>query len=491
MTTDATAGASIATIRGPRIPGPVLAALYVAVCSLPLMLAAGLRVASADRWEIAGAALGLSGLAAMAVQVVTSGRFEMVSGHLGIDKIMAFHKVSAWWVLFALLLHPVLYVTPTVLENPDRGLERLIAYLTLPHYRSGGVALAALTALVLTSALRERLAWRYEIWRASHVLLAMVAIGAGLHHAFAAGRFSTQGPLNGLWWAAGITVLAAIGTLYGVRWLLLHRRRWRLSSVTRRADRLWELDIQPEAGTPALSYRAGQFVWMSEGSRRFPLLDHPFSIADSPLRPGISLIVKEVGDFTRTVGTLPPGTAIGIDGPYGDFVLEGRDCDSVLLIAGGAGIGPIMGLLRDLRDRGDPRPLRLAYAAGTPANFACIGEIEAAQTRLDLRTMLVSEEGGEGWQGAVGRLDRERLGALLDGLDPARALALICGPGPMVAAVSDTLLDLGMPMNRIVYERFDYAAGAASRQDRRRGLAFAGIGLALAACAGLFVAAAS
>lgn len=491
MMTDATAGTHIAAVRWPRLPGPALAALYVGICALPLLLAAGLAVAPADRWEIAGAALGLSGLAAMAVQVATSGRFEVASGHLGIDKMMAFHKVSAWWVLIALILHPGLYVVPTVLENPDLGLERLVAYLTLPHYRSGVVALAALSALVLSSALRERLPWRYEIWRPSHVLLAIVAIGAGLHHAVVVGRFSAQGPLNGLWWAAGIAVAAAIGTLYGVRWLLLHRRRWRLASVTRRADRLWELDIQPEPGTPLLRYRAGQFVWMSEGSRRFPLFDHPFSIADSALRPGISLIVKEVGDFTRTVGTLPPGSAIGIDGPYGDFVLEGRDCDSIVLIAGGAGIGPIMGLLRDLRERGDSRSVRLAYAAGTPANFACIEEIEAAKARLDLRTMLVSEEGGEGWRGEVGRLDRERLGALLDGLEPARSVALICGPGPMVAAVSDALLDLGMSMNAIVYERFDYSAGATSRQDRRRGLAFAGIGLALAVCAGLFVVAAT
>ncbi len=491
MTTDATAGASIATTRPTRLPGPALAALYVAFCSLPLMLAVGLRVAPADRWETAGAALGLSGLAALAVQFVTSGRFELISGHLGIDKIMAFHKVSAWWVLIALLLHPILYVTPTTLEDPDLGFERLVTYLTLPHYRSGVVAIAALGVLVLTSAFRERLPWRYEIWRASHVILAMVAIGAGLHHAVAVGRFSAQGSLQGLWLIAGVAVAAAIGTLYGVRWLLLHRRRWRLASVTRRADRLWELDIRPESGTPSLRYRAGQFVWMSEGTRRFPLFDHPFSIADSPLRPGISLIIKEVGDFTRSIGTLPPGTAIGIDGPYGDFVLEGRDCDGILMIAGGAGIGPIMGLLRDLLVRGDTRPVGLAYAAGTPANFACMEEIEAAKARLDLRAMLVSEESDEDWQGAVGRLDHERLSALLDGLDPARSVALICGPGPMVAAVSDALLDLGIPMNRIVYERFDYAAGATSRQDRRRGLAFVGIGLALAACAGLFVAAAS
>ena len=44
---------------------------------------------------------------------------------------------------------------------------------------------------------------------------------------------------------------------------------------------------------------------------------------------------------------------------------------------------------------------------------------------------------------------------------------MICGPGGMVTAVSDALLDAGLPMKSIVYERFDYAADASGRQDRR------------------------
>lgn len=44
---------------------------------------------------------------------------------------------------------------------------------------------------------------------------------------------------------------------------------------------------------------------------------------------------------------------------------------------------------------------------------------------------------------------------------------MICGPGGMVTAVSDALLDAGLPMNNVVYERFDYAADANARQDHR------------------------
>jgi NAD(P)H-flavin reductase len=208
-------------------------------------------------------------------------------------------------------------------------------------------------------------------------------------------------------------------------------------------------------------------------------MDHPFSIADSPTRPGLSLIIKEMGDFTRQIGTLKPGTPIGIDGPYGEFAVQEHKADAVLLLAGGVGIAPIMGILRDMAARRDPRPVRLAYAAGHPDNFACRDDLDAAKDALDLQVMLLSEEDTEAWTGEVGMLDHDRLKKLLDGLDPARTLAMICGPGPMITAVSDALHDLGMPMGQVVYERFDYSGGGSSRQDRRRTSWFVSLGLGL------------
>ena len=474
----------------PRLRGGALAALYLAVALLPLVLAAGRKTAPLDPWEALGAGLGLAALTAMAVQFVTSGRFGVVSGRLGIDRIMAFHKVAAWWVLAALVLHPLFYVLPTWLEDPDLGMRRLVAYHVLPHYRSGVIALAALALLVLSSALRERLPVRYEVWRASHVILALTAAGAGLHHALTVGRFSALGAVNAWWWAVAGALALVMGTLYGWRWLGLHRRPWRLAAVTKLADRTWELDIQPAPGTPELGYEAGQFVWMTVGGRRFPLFDHPFSIADSPARPGLSLIVKEAGDFTGRIGALPPGMAIGIDGPYGEFSLENHPGRAVLLIAGGAGIGPIMGLLRDMVARGDRRPVRLAYAVGRASNLACLPEIAAARAALDLRVLLVSEAGGEtveGMAAEAGILDRARLRALMAGLDPSETVAMMCGPGPMVAAVSDALDDEGVPMDRVIYERFDYA-GSSSRQDRRRLRRNLALGAGLAVGVALFAA---
>ncbi|MEF2553166.1 ferredoxin reductase family protein [Aurantimonas sp. A2-1-M11] len=463
-----------------RLPGPALAAFYTGVCLMPLALAIFAQPAPGDRWERAAAGLGMVAVLAMAVQFVTSGRFDAVSRHLGIDKIMAFHKIAAWWVLVAVVLHPLFYVLPTWIEAPALGRERLEFYLISPHYRSGVVSWVAFVLLMGTSLLRERLPWRYEVWRATHLPLGVVAVAGGLHHALAAGRFSGAAPLPPLWLATGTAVAAVVFVLYGWRWLQLHLRPWRLAAVSRVADRMCQLQVEPAPGTPPMAYRAGQFVWMTVGRRRFPLFDHPFSLSDSPRDPGMKLIIKEAGDFTSKVGTLAPGTPIGLDGPYGEFVLEATDADAVVLIAGGVGIAPIMGLLRDMVARGERRPIRLAYAAGAPANFAFLDEISAAREHLDLHVLLLSETSTTGWRGEIGMLDAPRLRTLLDGLDPARSVAMMCGPGGMVSAVSDALLGLGFPMDGVIYERFDYAGGA-SRQDRRRTRHFATIGGGLAA----------
>ena len=465
----------------PRLSGRTLAMIYLLGMAVPLALALAQRVAPAALWEYAAAALGIVALAGMAVQFVTSGRFEAASGQLGIDKIMSFHKIAAWWLLLAVLAHPLLYVLPTWAADPALARIRLEFYVTDPGYRSGVVALGALLLLVISSALRERLPLPYELWRATHVVLALVAVIGGLHHAIAVGRFSAEGPVAGFWWLLGAGIAAVMATLYGWRWWHLHRHPWRLQAVTKRADRMWELDIQPAPGTPPLPYHAGQFVWMTDRGRRFPLLDHPFSIAGSPARPGLSLLIKEAGDYTSQIGQLPEGCSIGIDGPYGEFTLEAHDPAAVLLIGGGVGIAPLLGILRDMAERGDRRPVRLAYAVGQPQNFACLEELRriAADAGLDLKLWLLTEDGPAEPDMAQGRLTPERLRAMLEGLDPAGTKAMICGPGPMVVAVSDALLDLGLPMANVIYERFDYAGGTRSRQDRARTRAFVSVGAAL------------
>jgi predicted ferric reductase len=338
----------------------------------------------------------------------------------------------------------------------------------------------ALIILVVLAFLRDRLPVSYEAWRGAHGALALVAVAGGLHHAMTAGTYAAEPGPRLFWIAAAMVVALAVAILYGWRWWALNRYPWVLTSVRPVGKAMWELELDPAPGTPPLAYRAGQFVWMSVAPRLFPLFDHPFSLASAPRRPGIALVIKELGDFTRTVGSIPAGTRIGIDGPHGDFTAEGRSAGALLLVAGGVGIAPILGILRDLVDHRDPRPVRLVYGAGSPEKLVARDEINAATDVIDLKASLVVEEGGEDWAGMLGAIDHADLEAALSGLDRSDTLALICGPDLMMSAVADNLLRLGLPEHNVVYERFVYGETPPSRRDRRRQAYFAAIGLALA-----------
>jgi hypothetical protein len=86
------------------------------------------------------------------------------------------------------------------------------------------------------------------------------------------------------------------------------------------------------------------------------------------------------------------------------------------------------------------------------------------------------------WTGAQGRVDAPKLQRLLSGIDAGRAEVLICGPVAMMAAASEALLRLGVPLRRIRYERFDYEAASDPKSRRVRKLfsaLFLAIGLGL------------
>ncbi|ESR24907.1 ferredoxin reductase family protein [Lutibaculum baratangense] len=468
------------------LPGWALASLYVAAALLPLVLAVGTGVPPADAWSEAGTAAGSVALASMAVQFVTSGRFETFAGRLGIDVTMAFHKQAARWILMAVILHPLLYVAPTLIDNPARGVDRILGMFAAPRLATGVVAWLAAILLVLLAVLRERLPFPYEAWRGGHLVLAVVAVAGGLHHALTVGTYAAERIVAIAWLAVAGLVVASIAVLYGVRWWRLRRDGWRLVSNTKIGTALWELELAPERDTGTFRYGAGQFVWMTVAPRLFPLFDHPFSIASSPRQPGLRLVIKEIGDFTRRIGEVKPGTRIGIDGPHGSFAVDGRDADAILLVAGGVGIAPILGLLRDLAASADPRPVRLVYGGGSPDKIVAQREIAEFASLIDLEVDLVSETPAAGWKGSVGMIDRARLEVALRGLDRTRTLAMICGRHGMITSAADALLDLGLPIQNVVYERFDYSAGPGSRADRRQNGRFAAIGLVLAAGAAAF-----
>lgn len=168
------------------------------------------------------------------------------------------------------------------------------------------------------------------------------------------------------------------------------------------------------------------------------------------------VLVKARGDFTGKVGELPPGTRAYVDGPYGNFTLEGRDGAALAYFAGGIGIAPILGLLEELHAARATQPIGLVYGARLPSLVVCRDEIERLKAGLDLDTRYSAEVAAPSWDGEVGPIRLDELSAALRGQPAERCLCFVCGPPPMMDAVEARLRALGVPDTQIVAERFDY-----------------------------------
>jgi predicted ferric reductase len=475
--------AQSAQLRAPSAPavgmtGRGLALGYLIVVALGLALAALVPIPPDHAWGEAATALGIVALAMMALQFFSSGRFRRLTGRIGIDRSIAFHRWAARILLIAVILHPLLYTVPTFLADPARGMDRLGMMFLGERARTGLIAWLAVIAIVALAVLRDRIRLPYEAWRGLHALLGVVALGFGVAHALAVGTYASAAMMQAYWYGLTALALATLIVVHVWRGLSFRRDPWRLVSNIEKARGLWELTFRRGNGRP-FPYRAGQFVWLATAPRRHTLFDHPFSIASSPRERDLRLIIKEAGDYTNHIGELAPDTLAGIDGPHGAFTVDDKDADAILLLAGGVGIAPIMGLLRDFARSGETRPIRVIVAAGTHDRLVGRAEIEAMRDSLDLKAWFVLEDPPADWNGESGIVDEALLERAIAGLRPARTLSMACGPTAFMTSTADTLINLGLEPDNVHYERFDYDEGALSRLDIAQRWRFRALGAAL------------
>lgn len=423
----------------------------------------------------ASAAAGMAAAVMILLQMISSGRFETVSARIGIDVTIAFHKWAAPVALALALAHIVLLVGLPDPQRPDRFARRLDMVLSGQGLWDARLAFFLLIAITILALFRDYLPIRYEIWRASHALAALGLIAAMVAHVTGDGAGAT----GWLWLGLTIGVTLPAASVYARRLLRPVGSLWRIAENRKVADRLWYIVIGSPSGR-RLDFRPGQFAWAAFGVRRLPLHDHPLSFASAPGDDALAFLVQERGDFTRTIGTLPPGTPVSLDAPHGSFGPR-FDSGPILLIAGGAGIAPILSVLRHLAQTGSPRPVQVIYAARSAAAMVPTEMLAPACERLGIRPVLLAEEGGDGPALARGPLQEKHLRDALRGADPATVEALICGPDAMMTFAADTLERLGVPASRIAYERFSYSVEGMARKDRKMLLGFAGVFGAIAA----------
>lgn len=433
----------------------LLAALYAGLIASALTATAVAAPGSGSFAEEAARGMGIAAAAMLAAQFISSGRIKALSSGVGLDVVLGFHRFAASMLLWFVALHVLAFVAPTLAQGPARAGQHLLTLLTSPRMLTGVAAVAGIMAIIVASVKRD--VWmKYEAWRFTHGFGALAVLALTAHHVMTTGTASFAPGLWTYWLIVFGAAGAAFAHIYVGRPLLARRVSWRLDAVTRLTPKLLEVTITQTRGA-AFSFRAGQFVWLNFRPGLAQPFDNPFSIASGPEElPRMRFLIKAVGDLTRSLPDLTPGADVGVDGPHGDLIIDGRDAGAILLVAGGVGLAPLIGVLRSLAARGDKRPVRCIYAAGLPGNLVYAEEMRAMESRLNLVNYFTVDETAPGWGGNVGPIDAALVSRALEGLDVKRTLALICGPTPMMIATADTIAEQGVPLSAIVYERFAY-----------------------------------
>lgn len=222
--------------------------------------------------------------------------------------------------------------------------------------------------------------------------------------------------------------------------------------------------MDPDHGDMPFTFLPGQFLTFSAeiaGKR----IRRSYTIASSPAkRDYVEITVKREGQGAESRylhDNVAVGDLLEVSGPSGVFTFTGKEAGSVVLIAGGVGITPMMCVTRYLTDGAYPGDIYFLYGARATQDLIFHEELEYLQKRhpnLHFFATLSNAE-GESWAGSKGPVSKAFIANSVPGI--ARRRVHVCGPPPMMEAVKNELMELGVPKEKIKTEAFGPALGAA------------------------------
>ncbi|KAF9577452.1 hypothetical protein BGW38_007327 [Lunasporangiospora selenospora] len=318
-------------------------------------------------------------------------RVSFLNKLIPIDENIWFHKITAYSILVCTVLHSIghyvnIYKMDKLRLQGDPAFTMSAAELLYksPAGVTGHIMLLCMVLMYTTAKHSQRNKSFEAFWYTHH--LAFVMLGALLFH----GIGCIVRDQNGVCRGYKSYIYLAIGyVLYIIeRFIRVYRSRLetRLVKAIQHPAGVIELQIQK----PSFSYKPGQYMFVN-----VPDISkyqwHPFTITSSPFEDYVSVHIRQVGDFTRALGTrlgvekeergrggnggksgaqgrrpeknidlvddrgeeirLKPGFSmpdIKIDGPFGAPTEDVFDHEIVVLVGSGIGVTPFASILRDI-----------------------------------------------------------------------------------------------------------------------------------------------
>jgi predicted ferric reductase len=356
------------------------------------------------------------------------------------------HRWLGFALFWTILTHAFVVVLGYAVLDDASMATTFLALAGVPASLLGMVAALLVVVVGATSlrAVRRRL--RYETWHALHLLVYLVLALAFVHQLLETTTFTSSTLAFAYWWALWLFAVGALLAGRIVSPLLRNaRHQFRVEAVVPESDDVVSVYVTGRR-LDRLPARAGQFfVWRFPGHNPW-WRANPFSLSAAPRGHSLRLTAKAVGDTSAGLRTLPVGSRVFLEGPYGAFTSAHRSCRGVLLIAGGVGITPVRALLEDVT--GD---VVVLYRVRDQREAVLLGEVQSLVASRGGRLHLLTGRTADGAR----PFTPDGLRSLVP--DVAQRDVYVCGPTAMTTAVLTSLRALDVPARQVHSERFALA----------------------------------
>jgi len=382
------------------------------------------------------------------IQVILLARLPVLERLVGFDRLTVWHRWNGHATIDLVVLHVFFSVWGYALMDKfsiGKEISTMLGGGIYPGMITATVGTGLLLAVVATSYVIVRKRLRYEWWYAVH-LLAYAGIALGWFHQIPTGNELVLDTVAADYWRS--LYVATLALLIGFRVVAplvnVFRYRLRVSAVVAEGPDVVSVWITGRR-LERLRARAGQFfVWRFLTPGRW-WSAHPFSLSAAPDGRSLRITVKALGDHSRALASVPVGTRVLAEGPFGVFTDAHRRRDKIALVAGGIGITPVRALMQDAD--GD---VVVLYRALTDEDLVLRDEIEelAAERGITVHFLVGDHATPEG----------ERMlapGSLRDLVpDLAERDVFVCGPPGMTDAAVRNVRAAGVPRRHVHVERF-------------------------------------
>lgn len=398
----------------------------------------------------AGQLTALIGTYAALVQVLLMSRSPWLERRFGMDGLAQWHRWLGFGVTILIGAHVVFTTVGYALgDGHSVPAEAWSLLTTYPYVLMATVATGLLVMVAVTSirTARRRLSW--ETWRFLH-LYAYLAIALAFGHELAVGTDFVDDPIARVYWIALYVALGLclLAFRVGHPWRMTLRHRLRVAQIVPEAPGVVSLYITGRE-LDQLQARGGQYFRWRFLTRQAWWRTHPFSLSAPINDRYLRLTIKGVGDDSRGIQGLHPGTRVGVEGPYGLFTAQRQRRSKVLLIAGGIGITPLRALIEEIPPKKDA--ITLIYRARSSDDIVFRNELEKLiRDRRGTIHYLIGRRGTPALPDDP--LSAQTLRRLVADIE-ARDI-FVCGPASMMERVREVLRTIGVPDRQIHFERF-------------------------------------